>query len=294
MDREYYRSWGGAILKDGILQMRDINDNSHTRYQYRVQYGLLFSRRLPDKTDTWTDDPSAAQWRVRMLGEIPQSGPVYRYWQEAGGKMEAYLNLVEVKARSIDVGFDVRSLDMALKIPYGSIVIANHHSKKSHDDELEITGTADEVADELRRNGYKVSIVGGPGVWGPCQRCGHGPWKARGDTKPLVCPNPKCKSRYWDKPRKTKEEGKEMMYFLRGTVANGEIIFQNGWEWANDLTLNGPASNENEVGSCVPNANGYWEHRGFRQIIAKEAESILADAGYLEMPEEWFPQERKD
>jgi hypothetical protein len=97
------------------------------------------------------------------------------------------------------------------------------------------------------------------------------------------------------RPRKTKEEGgKEMMYFLRGTVANGEIIFQNGWEWANDLTLNGPASNENEVGSCVPNANGYWEHRGFRQIIAKEAESILADAGYLEMPEEWFPQERKD
>jgi hypothetical protein len=88
--------------------------------------------------------------------------------------------------------------------------------------------------------------------------------------------------------------GKEMMYFLKGTVANGEIIFQNGWEWANDLTLNGPASNENEVGSCVPNANGYWEHRGFRQIIAKEAESILADAGYLEMPEEWFPQEKKD
>src|ERR1051326_903179 len=36
-----------------------------------------------------------------------------------------------------------------------------------------------------------------------CERCGH-EWVPRGGTEsePLVCPNPKCKSRYWNRPRK--------------------------------------------------------------------------------------------
>jgi len=32
-----------------------------------------------------------------------------------------------------------------------------------------------------------------------CLRCGH-VWVARGDEEPRVCP--KCKSPYWNKPRK--------------------------------------------------------------------------------------------
>jgi len=32
-----------------------------------------------------------------------------------------------------------------------------------------------------------------------CQRCNH-EWPPRKETKPTVCP--KCKSPYWDKPRK--------------------------------------------------------------------------------------------
>lgn len=34
-----------------------------------------------------------------------------------------------------------------------------------------------------------------------CLRCGH-KWTPRTDKPPKVCPNPKCKSPYWDKPRK--------------------------------------------------------------------------------------------
>jgi hypothetical protein len=37
-----------------------------------------------------------------------------------------------------------------------------------------------------------------------CERCGH-EWVPRGavDVEPKVCPNLKCKSPYWNKPRKT-------------------------------------------------------------------------------------------
>ena len=34
-----------------------------------------------------------------------------------------------------------------------------------------------------------------------CLRCGH-EWLPRADKPPKVCPNPKCKSPYWYKPRK--------------------------------------------------------------------------------------------
>ena len=33
-----------------------------------------------------------------------------------------------------------------------------------------------------------------------CNRCGHS-WTPRSDELPTVCPNPKCKSPYWNKPR---------------------------------------------------------------------------------------------
>lgn len=34
-----------------------------------------------------------------------------------------------------------------------------------------------------------------------CLRCGH-KWRPRNDVPPTVCPNPKCKSPYWNKPRR--------------------------------------------------------------------------------------------
>ena len=40
-----------------------------------------------------------------------------------------------------------------------------------------------------------------PGSLKICLRCGHS-WKTREPGNPKVCPNPKCKSPYWDKPRK--------------------------------------------------------------------------------------------
>ena len=36
-----------------------------------------------------------------------------------------------------------------------------------------------------------------------CLRCGH-TWIPRSEKLPAVCPNPKCKSPYWNKPRKEK------------------------------------------------------------------------------------------
>jgi len=37
-----------------------------------------------------------------------------------------------------------------------------------------------------------------------CERCGH-TWNPRVKV-PKVCPNPKCKTPYWDRPRKVKNE----------------------------------------------------------------------------------------
>lgn len=34
-----------------------------------------------------------------------------------------------------------------------------------------------------------------------CLRCGW-TWRQRGDKLPKVCPNPRCKSPYWNRPRK--------------------------------------------------------------------------------------------
>jgi hypothetical protein len=39
-----------------------------------------------------------------------------------------------------------------------------------------------------------------------CKRCSH-KWTPRNpEKKPEVCPNPKCKSPYWDKPRQKKNQ----------------------------------------------------------------------------------------
>lgn len=41
-----------------------------------------------------------------------------------------------------------------------------------------------------------------------CERCGH-EWIPRRDKPPLVCPNLKCKSRYWNKPRQKPSTAKK-------------------------------------------------------------------------------------
>jgi len=42
-----------------------------------------------------------------------------------------------------------------------------------------------------------------------CQRCGYS-WKARADRElPNNCANPRCKSNFWDTPRKYKQKPKD-------------------------------------------------------------------------------------
>ncbi len=58
------------------------------------------------------------------------------------------------------------------------------------------------------RSGFKGQTVqeamrtlAGPATH-TCLRCGH-TWRPRTDQRPAVCPSLKCKSPYWDRPRKT-------------------------------------------------------------------------------------------
>jgi len=41
-----------------------------------------------------------------------------------------------------------------------------------------------------------------------CTRCKHS-WRPRGEELPTVCPNPKCKSPYWNRARKKKNHKKK-------------------------------------------------------------------------------------
>ena len=51
--------------------------------------------------------------------------------------------------------------------------------------------------DPIKKAGANVLIIGHR-----CYRCGH-EWKPNMNKSPRVCP--KCKSPYWDKPRKNGE-----------------------------------------------------------------------------------------
>lgn len=42
-----------------------------------------------------------------------------------------------------------------------------------------------------------------------CKRCGYS-WVPRTEEIPITCANPDCRSPYWNKERKTKEDGKRM------------------------------------------------------------------------------------
>jgi hypothetical protein len=85
---------------------------------------------------------------------------------------------------------------------------------------------------------------------------------------------------------------KMKLYFMRGTAENGEFIVQNGWDWANDLDLTGPHSNENEIGTCQPLSSREWELNGYHQISRQEAEKLLYDVGFMDLSYEegWFDE----
>ena len=56
-------------------------------------------------------------------------------------------------------------------------------------------------------------------VWGfRCERCRH-EWVPRTGTPPRVCP--KCKSPYWDKPKKT-DAGLEQKFTKKGAASDSE------------------------------------------------------------------------
>lgn len=83
-----------------------------------------------------------------------------------------------------------------------------------------------------------------------CERCGH-EWIPRGgiDTEPKVCPNPACKSPYWNKPRKSatsyeafskaiakvlKDAGKPLTWTEVRTAAGLPQAFPNN-KWVRDM-----------------------------------------------------------
>ena len=66
MNRQKLQEYGGQVLTDGTLEIRDPNDNARHRYQYRLVNGQPCKRTLPDDGDY---DPPA-QWEAIDLGGI--------------------------------------------------------------------------------------------------------------------------------------------------------------------------------------------------------------------------------
>lgn len=73
MNRQGLAEYGGKILPDGILEMRDPNDDAMHRYQYARVEGKPSRRVLPDAGDY---DPPA-QWEPLDLGEIAGARGMY-------------------------------------------------------------------------------------------------------------------------------------------------------------------------------------------------------------------------
>jgi hypothetical protein len=93
MNRKTLAEYGGHILPDGTLEMRDPNDNARHRYQYRLVDGAPVRRTLPDRGDY---DPPA-QWEPMDLTKIPRVGynpisdyfgadPIKQYLSDIGRK----------------------------------------------------------------------------------------------------------------------------------------------------------------------------------------------------------------
>lgn len=89
MNLQKIAEYGGRILPDGILEMRDPNDNAKHRYQYAwrpCQTNLRAfqpSRRvLPDEGDY---DPPASWWPYNLAELAAQGGynPILDYFASA-------------------------------------------------------------------------------------------------------------------------------------------------------------------------------------------------------------------
>lgn len=79
-------------------------------------------------------------------------------------------------------------------------------------------------------------------------------------------------------------------YYTKGTLNRGQFIAQQGWEWANDLSLTGEKTSENEIGTCSCLSTAEWKQKGYRQVSRAKAEALLISGGFSELPESWFPQ----
>lgn len=73
MNKEKLREYGGQLLADGTLQMRDPNDNARHRYQYRTVDGQPCRRMLPETGDY---NPPA-QWEAVNLASIAATNRGY-------------------------------------------------------------------------------------------------------------------------------------------------------------------------------------------------------------------------
>jgi hypothetical protein len=79
MNRTILAEYGAHILPDGILEMRDPNDNARHRYQYVLADGVPMRRTLPATGDY---DPPA-QWEPLDLGTLSgvAYNPILDYFQ---------------------------------------------------------------------------------------------------------------------------------------------------------------------------------------------------------------------
>ncbi len=85
MNRQKLREYGGHILEDGTLEMRNVNDNAQRRFQYKLVDGRPSSRILPEQGDY---DPPVP-WGTLNLGEIREAygttyNPVLDYFDYQG------------------------------------------------------------------------------------------------------------------------------------------------------------------------------------------------------------------
>ena len=78
-----YSEWGAELLPNGTLQMRDPTDGTRSRYQWRVENGVLLRRRLPDVVNCWRGETDEPWWEVEH--HLPSSGPIHEFWIEQGG-----------------------------------------------------------------------------------------------------------------------------------------------------------------------------------------------------------------
>lgn len=73
MDRAKLAQYGGRVLADGTLELRDPNDNARHRYQYRLVGGEPRRRVLPEEGDY---DPSA-EWEPLDLRALAAAAHGY-------------------------------------------------------------------------------------------------------------------------------------------------------------------------------------------------------------------------